>query len=128
MDLDYRRIGGPEGGAYDRFEMALTVLATVVSVPAIDLAIVDAGFKAFATDRPFGPEPVEWPGLEYSWAGDEHGRLTAADPGRRPALGERIEFFPPHCDPTINLYDRIYAMRNDRVEGIWEVAARGCSQ
>ncbi len=128
MDLDYRRIGGPEGGAYDRFEMALTVLATVVSVPAADLAIVDAGFKAFATDRPFGPEPAEWPGVEYSWAGDEHGRLTAAEPGRRPRLGDRIEFFPPHCDPTINLYDRIHAVRGDRVEAVWAVAARGCSQ
>jgi D-serine deaminase-like pyridoxal phosphate-dependent protein len=59
MDLDYLRIGGRTGDRLTDFEMALTVLATVVSVPAPDLAIVDAGLKAFATDRPFGPEPVE---------------------------------------------------------------------
>ncbi|HET8576404.1 MAG TPA: DSD1 family PLP-dependent enzyme [Methylomirabilota bacterium] len=128
MDLDYRRIGGPKGPAYDDFEMALTVLTTVVSVPSAELAIVDAGFKAFSTDKPFVPEPVEWPGVEYSWAGDEHGRLTVTQPGRRPPLGERIEFFPPHCDPTINLYDRFYAMRGDEVEAIWEVSGRGRSQ
>ena len=128
MDLDYRRIGGKAGPANDEFEMALTVLTTVVSVPSEELAIVDAGFKAFSTDKPFVPEPVEWPGVEYSWAGDEHGRLTVTQPGRRPPLGERIEFFPPHCDPTINLYDRIYAMLGDKVEAVWEVSARGRSQ
>ncbi len=128
MDLDYRRIGGKTGSAYDSFEMALTVLTTVVSRPSAELAIVDAGFKAFSTDKPFVPEPVEWPGLEYSWAGDEHGRLTIKDPDRAPRLGDRIEFFPPHCDPTINLYDRLYAMRGDKREAVWEIAARGRSQ
>jgi 3-hydroxy-D-aspartate aldolase len=128
MDLDYLRIGGQAGDRLTDFEMALTVLTTVVSVPAPDLAIVDAGFKAFATDRPFGPEPVEHPGLEYGWAGDEHGRLFVRDPARGVRLGDCVEFFPPHCDPTINLYDRLYAMRGDRVEGIWEISARGRSQ
>jgi 3-hydroxy-D-aspartate aldolase len=128
MDLDYRRIGAKGSPEYREFEMALSVLTTAVSIPAADRVVVDAGFKAFSTDRPLVPEAVEWPGLEFSWAGDEHGRLTVRDPDRRPRLGDRIEFFPPHCDPTFNLYDRIYAMRADRVEGIWEIAARGCSQ
>jgi 3-hydroxy-D-aspartate aldolase len=128
MDLDYRRIGGKAGSAYDEFEMALTVLATVISVPSAEMAMVDAGLKAFSTDKPFAPEAVEWPGVEYSWAGDEHGRLIVTEPGRLPRLGDRIEFFPPHCDPTVNLYDRIYAMRGDKVEAVWEVAARGRSQ
>jgi D-serine deaminase-like pyridoxal phosphate-dependent protein len=128
MDLDYRRIGSRSGEAYDSFEMALTVLTTVVSVPGDEMAIVDAGFKAFSTDKPFVPEAVERPGLEYSWAGDEHGRLTVKEPGRLPRLGERIEFFPPHCDPTINLYDRLYPMRGDKVDAVWEIAGRGRSQ
>ena len=66
MDLDYRRIGGPRGAAYDDFEMALTVLTTAVSVPTAEMAMVDGGFKAFSTDRPFVPEAVEWPGVESS--------------------------------------------------------------
>jgi D-serine deaminase-like pyridoxal phosphate-dependent protein len=128
MDLDYRRIGGARGDAYDDFELALTVLTTVISVPSDEMALVDAGLKAFSTDKPFVPEAVEWPGVEYSWAGDEHGRLTLTQPGRLPRLRQRIEFFPPHCDPTINLYDRIYAMRGDKVEAVWDIAARGRSQ
>ncbi|MGH7392936.1 MAG: DSD1 family PLP-dependent enzyme, partial [Candidatus Rokuibacteriota bacterium] len=127
MDLDYRRIGGQRGDALTDFEMALTVVATVVSVPTADRAMVDAGLKAFSTDKPFPPEPVERPGVEFGFAGDEHGRLTITDPSRAPRLGERIEFFPPHCDPTFNLYGRVYAVRGRDVEAVWEIAARGRS-
>jgi D-serine deaminase-like pyridoxal phosphate-dependent protein len=128
MDLDYRKIGGKGGGDYDDFEMALTVLTTVVSVPTREMAMVDGGLKAFSTDKPFVPEAVECPGVTYSWAGDEHGRLMVSEEGRLPALGQLIEFFPPHCDPTINLYDRIYAMRGQSVEAVWDIAGRGRSQ
>src|SRR5439155_895527 len=101
--------------------------AAVVSVPTRDRAMVDAGLKAFSTDKPFPPEAVERPGIEYAFAGDEHGRLTITDPSRPPRLGERIEFFPPHCDPTLNLYDRVYAVRGPKVEAAWEIEARGRS-
>jgi 3-hydroxy-D-aspartate aldolase len=127
MDLDYRRIGGRAGDAMTEFEMALTVITTVVSVPTPDRAMVDGGLKAFSTDKPFPPEAVERPGVEYGFAGDEHGRLTITDPSRAPRLGERIEFFPPHCDPTINLYDRVWCVRGPRVEAVWDIAARGRS-
>jgi D-serine deaminase-like pyridoxal phosphate-dependent protein len=127
MDLEYRKIGGRGGEWLTDFELALTVAATVVSVPTADRAVVDAGLKAFSTDKPFPPEPVERPGLQYGFAGDEHGRLSLTDPARAPRLGERLELFPPHCDPTINLYDRIYACRGERVEAVWEITARGRS-
>jgi D-serine deaminase-like pyridoxal phosphate-dependent protein len=127
MDIDYRRIGGRAGEALTAFEMALTVVATAVSVPARDRAMVDAGLKAFSTDKPFPPEAVERPGVEYGFAGDEHGRLRLTDPDRPVKLGERIEFFPPHCDPTINLYDRIHVVRDGDVVDVWPIAARGRS-
>jgi 3-hydroxy-D-aspartate aldolase len=127
MDLDYRRIGGRGGDALTDFEMALTVVATVVSVPTEDRAMVDAGLKAFSTDKPFPPVAVERPGVTYEFAGDEHGRLTITDPSRAPRLGERIEFFPPHCDPTFNLYDRVHVVRGRSVDSVWEIAARGRS-
>jgi D-serine deaminase-like pyridoxal phosphate-dependent protein len=127
MDLDYRRIGSRASEALTDFDMALTVVATVVSVPTADRAMVDAGLKAFSTDKPFPPEAVERPGITYEFAGDEHGRLTITDPSRAPRLGERIEFFPPHCDPTFNLYDRVYVVRGQTVESVWPIAARGRS-
>ena len=127
MDLDYAKIGGPDSVEYRDFKNALTVVTTVVSTPP-GFAIVDGGYKAFSTDRPFTPQPIDLPGVEYGWAGDEHGRLDVSKSARRLKVGDRIEFIPPHCDPTVNLYDQIYAVRDDRVEAVWPIAARGKSQ
>lgn len=126
MDVDYTRIGGPDGTPYLEFQQALTVITTVVSQQSTT-AIVDGGYKAFSTDRPFPPEPVGLPGATYGWAGDEHGRLDWSRAVRQVNVGDRIELIPPHCDPTVNLYDHFYALRGDRVEGIWPIAARGKS-
>jgi 3-hydroxy-D-aspartate aldolase len=127
MDLEYETIGGPDGDRYCDFKHALTVATTVISTPP-GFAVVDGGYKAFSTDRPFTPRPVDLPGIEYGWAGDEHGRLHLAGTPARLKVGDRIEFIPPHCDPTVNLYDRIHALRGDRVEAVWPIAARGKSQ
>ncbi|MEO7142055.1 MAG: DSD1 family PLP-dependent enzyme, partial [Bryobacteraceae bacterium] len=129
MDLDYNRIGGRDGGAvYQDFVTSLSVLTTVVSKPSRELAIVDGGFKAFSTDKPFPPQAKSMPELIYSWGGDEHGKLTV-DGGPAPVeVGDRIEFVVPHCDPSMNLYDRIYGLRAERVESMWTIAACGMSQ
>lgn len=127
MDMEYRTIGGPDGTEYRDFKNALTVVTTVVS-RSPGLAIVDGGYKAFSTDRPFTPRPVGLEDVTYHWAGDEHGRLDTSRASRDFQVGDRIEFLPPHVDPTVNLYDSIYALRGDRVEAVWPIAARGKSQ
>ncbi len=125
MDVDYRRIGGQSGDTYTDFAPSLTVVATVISRPQPGTATVDAGFKAFSTDRPFGPECVTVRGIKYSWGGDEHGRLDLAQAEREVRLGDRLEFYIPHCDPSVNLYDRLYAVRGEKIEAVWPIAARG---
>jgi 3-hydroxy-D-aspartate aldolase len=111
MDLAYRRIGID-------FEPAMTILAAVVSANHDSFVTVDAGFKAFSTDRGYGPEPAHF-AAEYRWGGDEFGYLDA-----KLSLGDRVEFIAPHCDPTVNLYDKIYACRGAFVEAIWPVMER----
>jgi D-serine deaminase-like pyridoxal phosphate-dependent protein len=111
MDLAYRRIGID-------FENAMTVLATVISANHDSFVTVDAGFKAFSTDRGYGPEPVGM-NATYRWGGDEFGFLDT-----KLKLGDRVEFIAPHCDPTVNLYDRIYACRGENVEAVWPVMER----
>ena len=127
MDTDYNRIGGKDGAHYQDFRNALTVITTVVSRRA-DTAIVDGGYKAFSTDRPFTPVAKSLEGIPYAWAGDEHGRLDLTKAQVDVKLGDRIEFIVPHCDPSVNLYDRIHCLRGDRVEAVWPIAARGLSQ
>ena len=127
MDVDYRRVGGPDRAPAHAFAHALTVLTTIVSSQK-PTAIVDGGYKAFSTDRPFTPQAVGIEGVVYGWAGDEHGRLDISNASRDLKLGDRVEFIPPHVDPTVNLFDNIHALRGDRVEAIWPIAARGKSQ
>lgn len=127
MDIEYGTIGGPGGSAYRDFKNALTVVTTVVSRPQA-FAVVDGGFKAFSTDRPFTPQPVGLAGARYEWAGDEHGRVFLDAGSGDLKVGDRVRFIPPHCDPTVNLYDNIHALRGDRVEAVWPIAARGKSQ
>ena len=43
-------------------------------------------------------------------------------------IGDRLELIVPHCDPVVNLYDVMYGIRNDRVEQVLPVTARGRSQ
>jgi D-serine deaminase-like pyridoxal phosphate-dependent protein len=117
MDLAYQRIGVD-------FEPAMSVLATVISANHSDFVTIDAGFKAFSTDRPFGPEPLTVPGASYRWGGDEFGYVELAYSPSRPKLGDKLPFAPPHCDPTVNLYDRIYACRGRVVEEVWPVMGR----
>lgn len=122
MDADYARNAlAPDEHA---FEQSLYVLATVMSVPAPDRAIVDAGLKALAFDSGLPVVHIAR-GLDYVKASDEHGVL-AVDPAQaQPQLGERVWLIPGHCDPTVNLYDWIVGMRGERVECVWPVSARG---
>jgi D-serine deaminase-like pyridoxal phosphate-dependent protein len=123
MDVDYMRIGGKDGNeVYSDFRPSLTVLTTVVSATRVDRVTVDAGVKAFAPS----PQPVakDWQGLAYQPSGDEFGAITAGPGARLPRLGERFELIAPHCDPTVNLYDHLYAMRGETVEAIWPITAR----
>ena len=124
MDNEYRAIGGREAALYDDFHRGLTVLTTVVSATHADRVTVDAGIKSFASDTEFAPSAKDHPGLVYHFHGDEFGAITAEPATPLPPIGAQIEFYAPHCDPTVNLYDRIYAVRGDMVEAVWEITAR----
>ena len=121
MDADYaRNVAGADALA---FEQSLFVIASVMSTPAPDRAIVDAGLKAFSFDS--GPPVVHGRAVaHYVKASDEHGVLRI-DRGSPIGLDERIWLVPGHCDPTVNLYDFLVAIRDGIVEGIWPIEARG---
>jgi D-serine deaminase-like pyridoxal phosphate-dependent protein len=123
MDVEYRQIGSASDNVYTDFSPALTVLATVIH-RSQGKAIVDAGLKAFATDRPFGPELLDVTGVKYEFAGDEHGRLVLENPSRPINIGDTLRFMLPHCDPNVNLYDRIHCIQGDDVVDVWSIMDR----
>jgi len=122
MDADYARNDWTESGI-PRFEHSLFVWTTVMSRPSPDRAIVDAGLKASSIDSGM-PRVAAQDGVEYVKASDEHGVLQLnGAPGY--AVGDKLRLIPGHCDPTVNLYDQYVCIRNDRVEAMWLITARG---
>lgn len=126
MDQEYRLIGGRDGDWFDDFEVSLQVATTAISKPLDGAITVDGGYKAFASDS-VNPQPLDLPGAEYHFAGDEHGVLRLAAGSQEPLLGTMQRFITPHCDPTVNLYDFYWICREGMVTELWPVAARGCS-
>jgi D-serine deaminase-like pyridoxal phosphate-dependent protein len=107
------------------FRPALFVAAGVVSANHPGRVIVNAGWKAFATDSGL-PVPMRGApeGATYRYMGDEHGAVEFAE-GAPPGLGAVIELLTSHCDPTVNLFARYQVVRGDRVIDQWPIAARG---
>ena len=98
MDADYGRNLDRDGGPTKAFEPSLFVWATVMSRPAEDRAIVDAGFKALAFDS--GPPLVcDEPAATYERDSDEHGRLAVAGATNRLRIGDKIRLVPRPLRP-----------------------------
>jgi D-serine deaminase-like pyridoxal phosphate-dependent protein len=121
MDATYKAIEGMEA-----FDCSLTLLATVVSRPHERRAIVDAGLKVLSTDQGL-PVPVSPPGARVVGLSEEHGKLDFAEPSRL-RIGDRVSFLPSHCCTNVNLHDRLYGVRGERVEVVWDISARGRAQ
>ncbi len=109
-------------------DCALTVLATVVSVPASGRAVLDAGSKTLSTDplrpRDGGHGFVLGGSSRLTSLSEEHGVIGVA-PGESFRVGQRVRVLPNHACVVSNLHDRVHAVRGGRVEETWTVAARG---
>jgi D-serine deaminase-like pyridoxal phosphate-dependent protein len=89
-------------------DCALAVIATVVSTPAPDRAVVDAGSKALSADlRVAGREGygivVGRKDLIVARLSEEHAVLTATEPTGL-AVGRRLLVIPSHVCTSVNLH------------------------
>lgn len=112
-------------------DCALSVITTVVSTSVPGRAIVDAGSKTLSSDthqvvdgKGFGmiKEDVH---AEVERLSEEHGNLNISRSTRHYRVGERLAIIPNHVCSTVNMHNRIYGVRGDQVESVWEVAGRG---
>jgi D-serine deaminase-like pyridoxal phosphate-dependent protein len=128
MDHDYN-VCDLRGLDRPTFEQALQIDARVVSANTPGIATVDAGLKAMATEK--GPPMILKGAAKDSttrFMGDEHLGVFAPDGKAAPALGEQVILTPPHCDPTVNLYESYHVVKGDTLVDIWPVTARGRSR
>jgi len=123
MDSTYRNVQG----VGDKFDNALSVLATVVSRPEQDRIIVDTGLKVLTKE--FGiPQPLGIAGLEMTSLSEEHGKMLVSNGDVSLTPGDKLEILPTHCCTNVNLHDRFFGIRDEIVESVWEITARGKSQ
>ena len=111
LDTDYARLDSP-------FEIAVSVLATVISATPGRWAVADAGLKAFGMDH----GPPSWPGGEIAFVSDEH--TTLLDPECTLAVGGRVRLLPGHLDPTVARHERYWVVDGDDVVDCWPIDLR----
>lgn len=110
-------------------DCAARIIATVVSRPAPDRAILDAGAKTLALDKsashPGHGFVVGHERAEIARLSEEHGVVVLPPDEDGFRVGDRVEVIPNHVCPTINLTDQLLIVRDGRVVDAWAVAARG---
>ncbi len=115
-------------GAFTFDDCAETVLATVVSRPTENRAIVDAGSKALTSDlsgmegygivRDLNDAPL------YQ-LNEEHGYLDLSVTTVKPKVGDTLRITMNHVCPVNNLYDKVVLVRGEKILGAVKVDARG---
>jgi D-serine deaminase-like pyridoxal phosphate-dependent protein len=128
MDCQYLDIGGESNDeVFTDFESSLTVVSTVLNTYFPKSITTDAGAKALTLNKP-GPWVIGEKDFRYNAGSDEFGVISYDTAQRSYKVGDKLELIVPHCDPVVNEYDQMYAIKNDRVAAVWPVSARGRSQ
>jgi D-serine deaminase-like pyridoxal phosphate-dependent protein len=109
---------------------ALRILATVISRPSPDRAVIDAGSKTLAMDSaPPGRKGhgyvVEEPSAIIQRVSEEHGVIEFPGGNSELAVGDVVEIIPNHVCPTVNLQDQLFVVSGDGSIETWDVVARG---
>jgi D-serine deaminase-like pyridoxal phosphate-dependent protein len=128
MDCQYIEIGGVNNETiFDDFAPSLTVMSTIINSNYPGRLVTDSGAKALTINQPTAMVIGE-PGFKYNAGSDEYGTITFEQSSKTYKVGDRLEAIVPHCDPVVNLYDFIYGIRQDKVESVLPILARGKSQ
>ena len=113
-----------ELGHVDPADIALTVLATVVSAHP-DRVVLDAGSKVLGADRAAWATGhgrlLDHPEARLTAISEHHVTVTGVDL----RLGDTVRVVPNHVCNVVNLVDEVVVVRGGAVEGRWAVAARG---
>jgi D-serine deaminase-like pyridoxal phosphate-dependent protein len=123
-------------GAATLDDCALTVLSRVVSKPAPDRIILDAGSKTLTSDGARGFAPAPGHGLVLDLDGrpdanllverlsEEHATVRALDGSTPLEPGDLVRIVPNHSCVVSNLIDQAWLVDNGRAEPM-PIAARG---
>ncbi len=109
------------------FNQGIFLLCTVISRASPALAVADGGLKALSTDHGL-PSVLEAPDAKVLFLSDEHATIHTPEDGEALKEGAKVRLSVTHIDPTINMHDELWIVRDGEVEDVWPVAARGYAQ
>jgi D-serine deaminase-like pyridoxal phosphate-dependent protein len=118
-------------GAADESSCALTVLSTVLSRPAPDRVIFDAGSKALSSDLPpatpggYGAVLGE-PAISIGRLYEEHAIARLPRDLDLP-IGSRVRIVPNHACTTANMHRTLLVLDGGSVTGEWATGSAGWS-
>ncbi len=106
-------------------EPAARVMATVIGRPEPDLAITDTGQKAAGADFGLAHLDASFNASLKSLSA-EHGSLALADEeAEHLKMGDHVWYIPSDIGTTSNLFDYMHAVRDGRLEAVWQITGRG---
>jgi D-serine deaminase-like pyridoxal phosphate-dependent protein len=104
------------------FDIALTLLTTVISTPAPGRAVLDTGVKGagaeFGLPRIKGHPTVEIP----FFLAEEHTAMLNVPDWH---VGDVVHFVPSHSCTTCNLHRWFYVHEDGKVVDVWPIEASG---
>ncbi len=110
-------------------DCALRIVATVVSRPTRERAILDAGSKTLTSDPAVGATGfgylLEHPEAAIFQLHEEHGFVDVGACERPPEVGDRVTIIPNHACGTANMHDEVVVHRSGEVVATLPTAARG---
>ena len=108
-------------------DCALTILATVVSTPTSERAVIDAGSKVLTTDL-FGltghGHIIDHPELIISQLSEEHACIVSDRPTGL-SIGQKLRVIPNHACVVSNMVDEVIFIEGQNVLKKQAVVARG---
>lgn len=102
---------------------AVTVLSTVVSRPALNRAVLDAGRKTTNPDL-CPPRLKGCPDATVLFLSAEHCTLELGLESQELKIGDQVELQVGYNDFTTPLHDDFYVFRGNRLEAIWPIWGR----
>lgn len=109
-------------------DCAMHILATIVSRPTDNRAVLDSGSKALTSDLgsfdDFGLI-LDYPQARITGLSEEHAVVDLSACVKKPEVGERVRIIPNHTCVITNLFDEIVFHEDGRVTRVEPVAARG---
>jgi D-serine deaminase-like pyridoxal phosphate-dependent protein len=110
-------------------DLALSAVATVVSIPSDDRAVLDAGSKVLGADRPpwlegYGLLP-DFPRATVTSLSEHHAVVALGTGPGYLRRGDQVRIVPNHVCNAVNLVDELVVVDEGAIVGTWQVRARG---